>query len=72
MIIVRHAKDDYFAYLTAEGMDKAGVDVFSVTFQTQPYATFIIWGKAEKDFDTNMMDDTINTEFDELDKKGGK
>lgn len=46
-IIVRHAQDDFFALMTAQGMKDAGAEVFSVTLNqtTQRMLKFLIFAK---------------------------
>lgn len=46
-IIVRHAQDDFFALMTAQGMEDAGAEVFSVTLNqtTQRMLKFLIFAK---------------------------
>jgi len=46
-IIVRHAQDDFFALMTAQGMEDAGAEVFSITPNqtTQRMLKFLIFAK---------------------------
>jgi hypothetical protein len=46
-IIVRHAKDDFYALMTAQGMEDAGAEVFSITLNqtTQRMLQFLVFAK---------------------------
>lgn len=45
-VMLRHAKDDYEALLTAMAMQSVGADVFCVTCDpTQKYQRYIVWCK---------------------------
>jgi hypothetical protein len=46
-IIVRHAQDDFYALMMAQGMEDAGAEVFSITLNqtTQRMLKFLVFAK---------------------------
>ena len=61
-IIVRHAEDDFFALMTAQGMEDAGAEVFSITPNqtTQRMLKFLIFAKYDAGKVTpEVIDDCI-------------
>lgn len=70
-IMSRPANNDFDAFRIAQGMENAGVQVFSVTFngmhQQQgamvPVAKMIVWGKAKNDAMIEAADKAIEQMF---------
>jgi len=65
MIVMRHAEDDFRAYQTAEGMENAGVEVFSVTAcPANTFRPYIVWGKIGAKCQIDLMDAEIEKLID--------
>lgn len=70
--MVRHANNDFEAMLTAQGMESAGAEVFSVTHNGmhQPYGAmvpsskFVVWAKVVSDEFIDVVDKAIALEFE--------
>ena len=62
-IICRHARDDYSALMTAQGMEDAGADVFSITLNTETNSAtrFVVFAK----YDPDVMCATSPDQIDE-------
>jgi len=63
-IMVRHARDLFMAFQTAQGMERAGADVFSVTYCDRnlefPYS---IWAKIKSNKMIDKVDLAIEKEI---------
>jgi hypothetical protein len=67
-IMCRRAEDDFEAMLTAQGMEDAGVNVFSISGNGQdthpgalsPHTRYVVWGKALCDDHISKADDEIS------------
>ena len=73
-IMIRHADDDFVALTTANGMIKAGADVFSVTDAGGvPFAKnigrFIVWAKVNDEAHIAKVDESIAKELNAADKR---
>lgn len=72
-IMSRPADNDFDAFRVAQGMENAGVEVFSITHNGmhQPYGAMIpvskmiVWGKAKDDAMIAAADKAIEAQFDE-------
>lgn len=70
-IMVRHANNDFEAMLTAQGMESAGADVFSITHNGMhqpfgamaPSSKFVVWAKVASDEMMGAVDESIAREF---------
>lgn len=70
-IIVRHANSDFDALRTAQGMEKAGASVFSISHNGMPRpegaiipsSQFLVWAKYEGPLTTDEIDLAITREF---------
>lgn len=62
-IICRGARDAYAAYMTAQGMEDAGADVFSITLNAgaNPMTQFLVFAK----YDPDVMCATSPGQIDE-------
>ncbi len=62
--MMRHAIDDFDAMLVAQGMEKAGADVFSITYDGHhrlsggliDTAKFIVWAKVKNEAELDLVD----------------
>jgi hypothetical protein len=71
-IMVRHANNDFEAMLTAQGMEEAGADVFSITHDGMhqpfgamiPSSKFVVWAKVASDELFDEVDKAIAREFE--------
>lgn len=71
-IMVRHANNDFEAMLTAQGMENAGADVFSITHAGMhqplgalaPSSKFVVWAKVPSADMFDAIDAEIEKEFD--------
>jgi hypothetical protein len=75
-ILHRSAQDDYFAFLIANAMQEAGVEVFSISFNREklrfgamePSARFLVWCKYPKldgDAWVTRIDTAINKVYED-------
>lgn len=59
-ILVRHAKDDFYALLVAQAMENKGAEVFSVTVDiSRTEGRYTIWAKIGKDSQIEAIDKEI-------------
>ena len=66
-ILLRHAEDDFRALIIAQGMERAGAEVFSVSYngQSEPnimgftHGRFIVWGRYEDPVTCDLIDSAI-------------
>ena len=73
-IMMRHANNDIEAMLTAQGMESAGADVFSITNDGmhQPYGArvpssrFVVWAKVASAEMIAAVDEAISLEMSRL------
>jgi len=70
-IMMRSAEDDFVAMRTANGMEKAGAVVFSITSNGErshfgamaPHTRFIVWAKVANDEMIDVVDESISREL---------
>ena len=55
-IIVRHSSDDFYALLTATGMESAGASVFAIT---PSVGRLCVWAKFKAPITTTLIDEHI-------------
>lgn len=60
-VICRHAKDDFEALMTAQGMEDAGATVFSVvwTGRSDTVLSYVVFAKYEAPTTPDVIDDMI-------------
>ena len=60
-IIARHAKDDFEALMTAQGMENAGACVFSITWtgKYDSMMAYVVFGKYEPPITPDEIDKSI-------------
>ena len=71
-IMVRTAEDDFVALKTAQGMENAGANVFSITNSgsathfgaTVAHVKFVVWAKIENYDMISAVDKAIEKEID--------
>lgn len=76
-IIMRSAQDDFYALLTAQGMEKSGANVFSITHDGMqkphgaiiPSSKFIVWAKHNNSITVEKIDEFIDAEIEAAFKK---
>ena len=56
MILTRHTTDSFLVSLTANAMEAAGADVFSVTYDGRRW---YVWARVPEGFDSAAMDSLI-------------
>ena len=67
-VIVRHARDDFYALLTAQGMEDAGAKVFSMT--VLPNGWFDIWAKYDSAMtNPDKIDESIDNAIEPPEKE---
>ena len=57
MILTRHTTDSFLVSLTANAMEAAGADVFSINYDGRRW---YVWAKVPADFDSAAMDRLIS------------
>ncbi len=71
-IMMRDADNSFDAYRTAQGMEKAGASVFSITHNGMyqphgaliPSSRMVVWAKVKDDAMIAAVDEAIDKEFD--------
>ena len=59
-IIFRHAEDDFYALLTAQGMEDAGASVFSIVYTgDRGMLSYVIAAKHSDEVTTDQIDKAI-------------
>ena len=63
-IMIRHARSLFEAFQTAQGMEKGGADVFSVTYcDRDPEFPYSIWAKIKSNDMIDKVDSAIEKEI---------
>jgi enoyl-[acyl-carrier-protein] reductase (NADH) len=70
-IMQRHAADDFEAFLTAQAMEEAGAEVFSITFNGMhrkqgalaDTARMVVWARVTDDVQITKADEAIEKAF---------
>lgn len=75
-IIMRSAQDDFYALLTAQGMENAGANVFSISNRNMDASDssliplkFIVWAKHNNSLTVEKIDEFIDAEIEAAFKK---
>ena len=76
-IIVRNAVDDFYAFLTAQGMEDAGATVFSISYDGQhqqqgaliPCSKFIVWASYADPTTPDEIDSAIEFSIEQAIKR---
>ena len=73
-IMVRKARDDFEALLTAQGMEKAGATVISIAYDGEhqldgamiPTSKFVVWARVPDGVQIDDVDENIDTAIDSV------
>ncbi len=71
-IMVRKARDDFEALLTAQGMEKVGATVISIAYDGEhtqqgamiPCSKFVVWARTPDGVQIDDVDESIDKEID--------